>query len=1374
MKHRRDQVKEIMKCGTDPVYFINKYVKIQHPIKGLIDLKTFSFQQNCLNDFEKYQFNITLKSRQLGLSTISAAYAVWLAIFHREKNILVIATKLSTAMNFIKKVKVALAALPVWLKLPKEVGIAKTEVSFDNGSQIKAIPTSEDAGRSEALSLLIVDEAAFIRDFGSIWTGLYPTLSCLTAETRVITESGYRKIGDMCYGDPGDYTLISNKVNVWARDGFEPLSHTYVSPKSVVKKIVTKSGRVIRCTQDHPLWTLRGTSTEMIKSKDILVGDHLKVYYGQNVFGNQDHLLTTRQAYQLGVFIAEGWIPRQAKDDDAKRYSIYISNTDEEIRDIFIEDGFKEQKDGKLALFSRDAVVQYEKWGVDPRWKCDTKEVPQAIWSSTKDIQVAFLRGYFDGNGSASYGVSASTTSERLSQDIQLLLLNLGILCRVKKHLADSKKAGRGTRIMPSGQVLQSVRDAWGIAIPRSQLKLFNDLIGFGLTRKIDEASRWIKTWINAQEKSTRLRELPQDVAQKVVDIFRSSKLRSNTTYSALRRVERLRLEKNPTQEVAHRVLHSNLLNLTHEERIWLNEISTENTYWDEIVEITDDVEEITYDFTVPGSHTFLQNNILGSNTGGRAIIISTPNGTTGVGQQYYRMWTEAEAGQNDFNPIRLDWSIHPEHDQKWFDTQARQLGDPKRIAQELLCVAEGSKIITKDGYKYIEDLSVGDLVLTHCGRFKPINQIRSRIVEQNETLYEVNSPGNRSQPFFITGNHPTLSYRFWANTSALNTIVNDTNAKATWIDFDTIASKRKVTDKIINVLFPCIAQPQRSIETIDLSTLYESCDVSENECRYRKQSGSTKRFVNVDFDLGKFIGLYLAEGCNHRGGIDLGFHIDEHDTHASWCVEFIKSLNGRVTLLKNKIHKSCRLWTFNKHIRGLVRYFVQGNVAHEKILNLDNVLACGSEFIKGLLFGHYLGDGDHKHDKKFKIVSVSSKLIYQLRTLNSMFNLYPRIGFNKSNNPKRHDGWLLEFQAEGVSYLDLLESGQQIKSGSRTRIKSGQVLGCHTIKDASAVRDVDGGVVVYDIQVEDDHSFVVESAVVHNCDFLASGDTFLQPNDLEWVRSMIRDPIDKTGYARNVWVWHHPEPNKKYVLSSDVSRGDASDYSTFHIIDTTTNICVAEFMGKLPPDRHGELCGEWGAKYNNALIAVESNTYGYMTNVKLRDSNYPHLFYKKCKVDPLLYSPEDDELPGFDNQKKTRTQILSQLETSIRNKTLVSHSRRLYEQLNTFVWNNGKPMASSDSHDDLVISIAIGCWLIDGGTRNESSSELARAMLRATTKGEGTRVNQLRGLDQIKPIVNPNLVGSNPQSVYRPRDPAQIKKLNPNVSSLNNFDWLL
>jgi hypothetical protein len=177
LNSKKSQVAEIIKCGKDPAYFMNKYLKIQHPLKGLIPFKTYDFQNECIKEFNDHRFNIVLKSRQLGLSTLVAAYAVWQACFYKDKNILIIATKLAVAQNFIRKVKTYIKSMPNWLLVPMITANNKQQVEFSNGSQIKAVPTSEDAGRSEALSLLIVDEAAFVRNFDELWMGLYPTLS---------------------------------------------------------------------------------------------------------------------------------------------------------------------------------------------------------------------------------------------------------------------------------------------------------------------------------------------------------------------------------------------------------------------------------------------------------------------------------------------------------------------------------------------------------------------------------------------------------------------------------------------------------------------------------------------------------------------------------------------------------------------------------------------------------------------------------------------------------------------------------------------------------------------------------------------------------------------------------------------------------------------------------------------------------------------------------------------------------------------------------------------------------------------------------------------------------------------------------------------
>ena len=92
---------EYIKCAKDPVYFLKKYAVIQHPLKGKVPFELYPFQEASLNDFKNNNYNVILKARQLGISTLTAGYSLWMMTFQSDKNILVIATKKDTAKNIV-------------------------------------------------------------------------------------------------------------------------------------------------------------------------------------------------------------------------------------------------------------------------------------------------------------------------------------------------------------------------------------------------------------------------------------------------------------------------------------------------------------------------------------------------------------------------------------------------------------------------------------------------------------------------------------------------------------------------------------------------------------------------------------------------------------------------------------------------------------------------------------------------------------------------------------------------------------------------------------------------------------------------------------------------------------------------------------------------------------------------------------------------------------------------------------------------------------------------------------------------------------------------------------------------------------------------
>ena len=87
-----EQIKEVIKqqyiqCATDPAYFMKKYCMIQHPIKGKIPFDLYPFQEKTVSEFQSERMNVILKARQLGISTLTAGYSLWMMTFHKDKNI---------------------------------------------------------------------------------------------------------------------------------------------------------------------------------------------------------------------------------------------------------------------------------------------------------------------------------------------------------------------------------------------------------------------------------------------------------------------------------------------------------------------------------------------------------------------------------------------------------------------------------------------------------------------------------------------------------------------------------------------------------------------------------------------------------------------------------------------------------------------------------------------------------------------------------------------------------------------------------------------------------------------------------------------------------------------------------------------------------------------------------------------------------------------------------------------------------------------------------------------------------------------------------------------------------------------------------------
>lgn len=183
-----EQLLELRRCARDPVYFIEKYVKIQHPKKGAQPLILYDFQKECITAFQKNRWNILLASRQTGKTTVIAMFLLWFASFQFDKQVLVASNKNSNAMEVMARIKFAYEEMPHWLK-PGIHYYTKHSMEFDNGSKIWSEATTENTGRGKSLSLILIDELAYVplRMQEAMWMSLAPTLStggaCIVSST---------------------------------------------------------------------------------------------------------------------------------------------------------------------------------------------------------------------------------------------------------------------------------------------------------------------------------------------------------------------------------------------------------------------------------------------------------------------------------------------------------------------------------------------------------------------------------------------------------------------------------------------------------------------------------------------------------------------------------------------------------------------------------------------------------------------------------------------------------------------------------------------------------------------------------------------------------------------------------------------------------------------------------------------------------------------------------------------------------------------------------------------------------------------------------------------------------------------------------------
>jgi len=156
--------------------------------------------------------------------------------------------------------------------------------------------------------------------------------------------------------------------------------------------------------------------------------------------------------------------------------------------------------------------------------------------------------------------------------------------------------------------------------------------------------------------------------------------------------------------------------------------------------------------------------------------------------------------------------------------------------------------------------------------------------------------------------------------------------------------------------------------------------------------------------------------------------------------------------------------------------------------------------------------------------------------------------------------------------------------------------------------------------------------------------------------------------------------------------------------------------------------------------MVIENNSVGFAVLDKLKDMAYPNLYYSVKStheyIDSYLGETQSNAVAGFSTTSKTRPLIVAKMEEFIRNKLVTIYSTRLFNELETFVWQNGRPQAMRMYNDDLVMAFAIGCWVRDTALEtNQRDVEYTKTFLSTMTRTKSELNTTIPGQQGYKPI---------------------------------------
>jgi hypothetical protein len=681
--------------------------------------------------------------------------------------------------------------------------------------------------------------------------------------------------------------------------------------------------------------------------------------------------------------------------------------------------------------------------------------------------------------------------------------------------------------------------------------------------------------------------------------------------------------------------------------------------------------------------------------TGGGAIVLSTPYGT---GNWFHQTWVKAESGENDFLPIKLPWYVHPERNQTWRDAQDNLLGDPRLAAQE--CFSKDTIIYTKFGPQYIKNIKLGDLVLSHDGSYNKVIKKHSHITDKS---IEIKGGLNNIQKY-TTLNHPFL------------------NMLGEWEDVGSIIdSNNKVK------YFPKVDEYKVECKTIDLSNYIISNSPKsfplkiDDKFIWLTKTSKINRFIKIDYDLGFLIGCFLSEGSLAKNKVEFSFNGKTEREGFPLEIERILTEKFNITNFSYYTSKiwegSSKLYIKDQIFHNFIKLCIQGGkYSYNKHISEFLYSTSNEETLKGILDGVLVGDGMLKSEYNVQLLLTSEKLIYDMLYISNILGIHNvTLKKGKSQNPNNpdKDSWRDNFTLTWTNSIinsDEKIFSKRIKDWSRINTigKSNSNSNFEFISEpltSLKLTPSSRTLEVFNLEIENTHTYVTEYGIVHNCDcdFSTSGDIVFYSEHLEYYeKSFIKDPLERRGVDQNLWVWENADYSRSYMVLADVARGDGKDFSTCHVMDIENNVQVAEYKGQIGTKEFGHLLVGLATEYNEALLVIENANIGWATIQVAIDRNYSNLYYSQrsgeTNADSYFDQYQDNSklVAGFTMSSKTRPMVIGKFQEYINDKGVTIQSKRLIEEMKVFIWKNGRAEAQGGYNDDLVMAFGMGMYVRD------------------------------------------------------------------------------